>query len=53
MRAKRLTRQQKILLSKQGFQTPGQFLLLEETADDLILIDKGTGNRVTVPKKKG
>ena len=51
MRAKRLTRQQKILLSKQGFQTPGQFLLLEETADDLVLVDKRNGNQVTVPKK--
>ena len=53
MRGRRLTRQQKIFLSQMRFQTPGQFLLLEETADDLVLFDKRNGNRVTVPKKKG
>lgn len=53
MRARRLTRRQKIVLSQKGFQTPGQFLLLEETVDDLVLVDKSNGNQITVPKKKG
>ena len=50
MSAKRLTRKQKILLSKKGFQTPGQFLLFKETETEMILRDKATGTRVTVPK---
>lgn len=46
----RLTRDQKILISKRGLD-PGGFFLIKADFDTLTLYDKATGATVTVPKR--
>ncbi len=48
---KKLTRDQKILISSRGLN-PGEFSLISEDSSVLTLHDKATGMTVTVPKKK-
>ena len=47
---KRLTRDQKILISEKGIN-PAEFVLVSENKNDLLLRDKVTGTLVSVPKK--
>lgn len=49
-RPKKLTRDQKILISSQGLN-PAEFTLISEDSSALTLHDKATGTMVTVPKK--
>ena len=46
---KKLTRDQKILISSRGLN-PGEFSLISEDSSVLTLHDKATGLTVTVPK---
>lgn len=48
-RPKRLTREQKIILSSHGLN-PDQWLLIEETEFFLKLIDKSTGRKYNTDK---
>lgn len=46
-RAKKLTRQQKILLSKKGYD-PKQFLLVYESGSNAVFVHKDTGEEVQI-----
>ena len=51
-RGKRLTRDQKIMLSKQGYD-PKTYLLLFELDDKLLLKNRKTDERILVDKPVG
>lgn len=52
MRAKRLTRDQKIMLTKQGYN-PKEYLLLRELDEHLLLREKKSDVQVLVDKPVG
>ncbi len=49
---KRLTREQKIMLSEQGFN-PKAYLMLYDLGERLLLLEKKTDKRILVDKPVG